>query len=78
MKFSRPHIWTDDVREAERIQDKYRSEVITKPEKTSFRLVGGVDVAYSRKDNSAFAVIVVRDAPHSQAACGPGPQEESL
>ena len=66
MKFSRPHIWTDDVREAERIQDKYRSEVITKPEKTSFRLVGGVDVAYSKKDNSAFAVVVVMKVPEME------------
>ena len=66
MKFSRPHIWTDDVREAERIQDKYRSEVITKPEKTSFRLVGGVDVAYSKRDNSAFAVIVVMKVPEME------------
>jgi deoxyribonuclease V len=66
MKFSRPHVWTDDVREAERIQDKYRSEVITKPEKTSFRLVGGVDVAYSKKDNTAFAVVVVMKVPEME------------
>lgn len=66
MKFSRPHVWTDDVREAERIQDKYRSEVITKPEKTSFRLVGGVDVAYSKKDNSAFAVVAVMKVPEME------------
>ena len=66
MKFSRLHQWTDDVREAERIQDKFRSEVSTKPEKTTFRLVGGVDVAYSKRDNTAFATVVVMKVPEME------------
>lgn len=66
MKFTRLHPWTDDVREAEKIQDKYRSMVSAKPEKTSFRLVGGVDVAYSKKDNTAFATVVVLKVPEME------------
>ena len=66
MKFTRLHPWTDDVQEAEKLQDKYRSMVSTKPEKTSFRLVGGVDVAYSKRDNNAFATVAVMKVPEME------------
>ncbi len=66
MKFNRLHPWTDDVKEAERLQEKHASMVITKPEKTSFRLVGGVDVAYSKRDNTAFATVTVMKVPEME------------
>lgn len=66
MKFNRLHAWTDDVREAERLQEKHAPLVSTKPEKTSFRLVGGVDVAYSKKDNTAFCTVVVMKVPEME------------
>ena len=66
MKFSRLHPWTDDIAEAEKIQEKYAGDVSTKPEKTSFRLVGGVDVAYSKKENTAFATCVVMKVPEME------------
>lgn len=66
MKFSRLHPWTDDPREAEEIQDRFRTLVSLKPERTNFRLVGGADVAYSKKDNMAFATIVVLKVPEME------------
>ena len=63
MKFSRLHQWTEDPQEADEIQDRFRSLVSLKPERTSFRLVGGADVAYSKKDNMAFATVVVLKVP---------------
>ena len=66
MKFTRLHQWTNDVQEAERLQDKYRSMVSFKAERTSFRLIGGVDVAYSKKDNNAFATVVVMKVPEME------------
>ncbi len=66
MKFNRLHAWTDDPREAEEIQDRFRTLVSLKPERTNFRLVGGADVAYSKKDNMAFATIVVLKVPEME------------
>jgi deoxyribonuclease V len=66
MKFSRIHPWTEDPREAEKIQDRFRSMVSMKPERTTFKLVGGADVAYSKKDNMAFATIVVLKVPEME------------
>ncbi len=66
MKFTRLHPWTDDVREAEKLLEEFASQVSTKPEKTTFRLVGGVDVAYSKRDNTGFATIVVMKVPEME------------
>lgn len=66
MRFNRLHPWTDDVREAERLQDKYAPDVSIKVEKTSFRLVGGVDVAYSKRDNTGFATVVIMKVPEME------------
>ncbi|MCK4856390.1 MAG: endonuclease V [candidate division Zixibacteria bacterium] len=63
MRFSRLHQWTDDPREADKIQDRFRSLISLKPERTDFKLVGGADVAYSKKDNMAFATVVVLKVP---------------
>jgi deoxyribonuclease V len=63
MKFSRLHPWPDDLPEAEEIQNRFRTLISLKPARTTFKLVGGADVAYSKKDNMAFATVVVMKSP---------------
>ncbi|MFH2054996.1 MAG: endonuclease V [bacterium] len=66
MKFSRLHQWTDDPREAVKIQERFRSLISLKPTRSAFKLVGGADVAYSKKDNMAFATVVVLKTPEME------------
>lgn len=66
MRFNRLHAWTDDVQEAERLLEQFAPQVSTKVERTSFRLVGGVDVAYSKRDTTGFATVVVMKVPEME------------
>jgi len=63
MKFTRLHGWTTDIREAARIQDNLRHFVEVSNEKKEFPLIAGAETAYSKKDNSVFAAIVVMRFP---------------
>lgn len=63
MKFSRLHGWTSDIREAARIQDNLKHFVEVKGTKKEFALIAGADTAYSKKDDSVFAAIVVMRFP---------------
>jgi deoxyribonuclease V len=66
MKFSRLHTWTDDPREAVKIQERFRPLITLKSSRSTFKLVGGADVAYSKKDNMAFATVVVLKTPEME------------
>lgn len=66
MKFSRLHTWTDSIEEATKIQERFRTLISIKPERTSFKLIGGGDVAYSKKDDMAFATVVVMKVPEME------------
>jgi deoxyribonuclease V len=63
MKFTRMHQWTNDIREAAKIQEDLLHFIDTRPNKTEFEIIAGADVAYSKKDNAIFACIVVMKFP---------------
>ena len=63
MKFTRLHGWTTDIREATRIQDNLRHFIELKSAKKEYRLIAGADTAYSKKDDSVFAAVVVMRFP---------------
>jgi deoxyribonuclease V len=63
MKFTRLHPWTSDIREASRIQDNLKHFIEVKGTKKEFQLIAGVDTAYSKKDSSVFATVVVMRFP---------------
>ncbi len=63
MKFTRLHNWTTDIREASRIQDNLSHFIEVKSTKKDYRLIAGADTAYSKKDSSVFAAIVVMRFP---------------
>ncbi|MFH1892781.1 MAG: endonuclease V [Candidatus Zixiibacteriota bacterium] len=63
MKFTRLHPWTSDIREASRIQDNLKHFIEVKGSKKEFQLIAGADTAYSKKDDSVFATVVVMRFP---------------
>jgi deoxyribonuclease V len=63
MKFTRLHQWTTDIKEAARIQDNLSHFIEVKPSKKEYSLIAGADTAYSKKDNSVFAAVVVMRFP---------------
>lgn len=63
MKFTRLHNWTTDIREASRIQDNLRHFIEVKSVKKDYRLIAGADTAYSKRDSSVFAAVVVMRFP---------------
>jgi deoxyribonuclease V len=63
MKFIRMHQWTDDIKEAAKIQENLAHFVDTRSAKQEFETVAGADVAYSKKDNAIFASVVVMKYP---------------
>jgi len=63
MKFSRLHGWTTDIKEATRIQDNLRHFIELKPSKKEYQLIAGADTAYSKRDGSVFAAVVVMRFP---------------
>ncbi len=63
MKFTRLHGWPTDIKEATRIQDNLRHFIELKSSKKEYRLIAGADTAYSKKDNSVFAAVVVMRFP---------------
>ena len=63
MKFIRMHQWTDDIKEAAKIQENLAHFVDTRVTRQEFETVAGADVAYSKKDNAIFASVVVMKYP---------------
>jgi len=63
MKFDNLHPWDVTPTEAKRIQDELRSKLIIDGDPGEIRLVGGIDVGYSRITNKATAGIVVLTLP---------------
>ena len=63
MKFTRLHAWTTDIKEASTIQDNLKHFIEVKNTKKEYQLIAGADTAYSKKDNSVFAVVVVMRFP---------------
>jgi len=63
MKFIRMHQWTNDIKEAAKIQENLVNFIDTRSSKKEYESVAGADVAYSKKDNAIFASIVVMKYP---------------
>lgn len=63
MKFIRMHQWTNDLKEAAKIQENLVHFVNIKTERKQFETIAGADVAYSKKDNAIFASIVTMKFP---------------
>lgn len=63
MKLVRLHTWTNDLKEAARIQENLANFVDLNLPKKEIELIAGADVAYSKKDNAVFASIVVMNYP---------------
>src|SRR4030066_1243907 len=62
--FMKPlHSWNVSVEEAFRIQEALRDRIILKNIFLKVRTIGGGDVAYSKKENIVFGVIVVLSFP---------------
>jgi deoxyribonuclease V len=60
------HSWNVSVEEAIRIQENLRSRIILKTDFSKVRTIGGGDVAYSKKRNILFSVIVVLSFPQME------------
>lgn len=63
MKFDNLHSWDVTPAEAKRLQDKLRKKLIIDGDPGKIRLVGGIDVGYSRTTNKATAGVVVLTVP---------------
>lgn len=63
MKFIRMHQWTEDIKEAAKIQENLAHFVDIRSSKKEFETVAGADVAYSKRDNAIFASVVVMKFP---------------
>ncbi len=63
MKFRPLHRWDVSPPEAIQIQEELRGKIRIAPPKRRFRIVAAADIAYSRKDDTAYAAALVFSLP---------------
>jgi deoxyribonuclease V len=66
MKIRKLHSFNVDYREAVRIQRELAEQICLSPFSSGYRYVAGADVAYSKKDSTLFAAVVVLEYPSAK------------
>lgn len=66
MRIRNLHSFDVDYQEAVRIQRELAGQISLSPFSSKYRYVAGADVAYSKKDNTLFAAVVVLKYPSAE------------